>query len=94
MGAHRPIGVGGDLFQIALQLHQAVQLLQAQRSGGGAVFGTGPEPVPAPEIALMADEALTGEEVRLQVSPLRCVRDNADLPQPPRQNRRTADMGA
>ncbi len=48
----RAIGPGRHLLQIALQLHQPVQLLQPQRRGRGSILGPRAEPVPAPEVAL------------------------------------------
>ena len=60
------VGAGGDLFEVVLQLRQAVELLQAQRGGGGRILGPGAEAVPAPEVAFDADKPLAGLQVGLQ----------------------------
>jgi hypothetical protein len=81
---------GGDLFQIALQLHQPVKLLQAQRRGGRRILGPRPKPVPTPEVALDTHQPLPGSQGRLQ--PESCLaRHKPDLAQPARQHRGRPD---
>src|SRR5690606_41643511 len=58
------------LLQIALQLHQPVQLLQPQRRGRGRILRPGPEPVPPPEVAFQADQPLPRPQLRLQLKTL------------------------
>ena len=60
MGLGRSRGTRCHVFKIALDRGQAVQLLQSQRRRRWRIFGPGAKPVPAPQIALNADQALTG----------------------------------
>ena len=66
MGLGGPFGAGSDLFKIALQLGQLVELLQAQGRSRGCVFGPCAETVPTPQITLAADKALPGLQKGLQ----------------------------
>ena len=87
------VGAGGDVFEVALQLDEAVELLQAQGGGGGGILGPSAKTVPTPEVALDADEALAGFELRLELEAL-LAGDEADLRQAARQNGGGLDAGA
>ena len=78
MGLGGPGGTGGDLFQIAFQAGQAVELLQAQGSGRGCIFGPRAEAIPAPQVALSADKALAGLQRVLQMRAF-LAQDQTDL---------------
>ena len=56
-------------------LGEAVALLQAEGGGGGGGAGGDGEAVPAPEVALAADEALAGGERGLQARAVGAVDD-------------------
>ncbi len=81
--------VGGD--QRVLDLGEAIALSQALRRGARRAGGA-PEPVPAPQPAIAADQPLPGLQLSLQLGRLRRILDNADLRQPPPQRRRRLDM--
>ena len=84
VGLRGAIGPGRNLFQIALQPGQAVQLLQAQRCGCRGILGPRAKTVPPPKIAVPADQALPRQQGGLQCRAVAPV-DQTDLPQPPRQ---------
>ena len=81
----RPFGPRRHLLKIALQFDQPVQLPQPQRRRRGCIFRRRPEPVPAPQIALAADQPLPGFQQHLQTRAIG-ARHQTDLRDPPRQN--------
>ena len=90
MGLGSPFGAGSDLFKIALQLGQLVELLQAQGRSRGRVFGPCAETVPAPEITLAADKALPGLQKGLQARAVFAV-NKPNLAKATGQNARAFD---
>ncbi len=79
MGEAGAVGLGVGLFEIALELDKAVQLLKPQRGGGRRIFGGGAESVPAPEIPLDAHQPLAGAQFGLTLGALGAI-DKAHLP--------------
>ena len=78
-------GTGGDFLQIAFQRGQAVQLLQAQGGGRGGIFGTGAKAIPAPEVAVTADQTLPRLQIGLQAGAIGAIHQ-PDLPHAAQQN--------
>src|SRR3712207_2662241 len=68
---------------LALQIAEAVLFRQAAGRRGGR-FGGGRESVPAPQVALLRDEALTGLEEAAKAEPVGLAH-HADLAQAPLQ---------
>ena len=56
MSLPRAIGPGRDLFQISLELHQPVQLLQAQRRSRGGILGPGAPDMSQRGVAVSEDQ--------------------------------------
>ncbi len=74
------------------ELGEAVALLQPQRGGRGRGAGRDREAVPAPEVALAADQPLARDEPGLEPSAVGAI-DQPERGEAPGQCRRRGDMG-
>ena len=81
-GAGR-IGARRRTLHLLFQFFQPVELLQAQGRSRGCVLGPCAIPVPAPQIAVKTDKALTGFQQRLETRAVIGI-NQADLPHAPR----------
>ena len=86
-----PNGLRVAFFQIPLQLHQTVQLLQSQRRGRWRILGSRTKSIPAPQIPLNGDQALPGLQIRLQLCTLGRIHQ-AHLAHAPHQDLWHADI--
>ncbi len=66
MGIDRPIRLRCGPRHLLLKVLKAVQLLQTQGGRAWRIFGPGPKPIPAPQIAFHRHQSLPGFQQGLQ----------------------------